>query len=255
MERKPHKEYRRVVDGADTAVVFVHGIIGTPNHFEKIVPMIPDDVSVCNVLLDGHGGSVSQFSHSSLESWQTSFHKVIEEFSATHERIYVVGHSMGTLLTMHESLHNPKIVGAFMLNVPITIYLHPKMIPVAFNIVFDRINQDNKHLVSTVNCYGIGKDKNLFKYIPWIPRFVDLAVLVHRTRKIIADVKIPCIAFQGLKDEVVFPTSIKYLRKHSGFNVKVLENSGHYHYDDKDMAYIFEKFDEFIEPLKNKERL
>ena len=30
-----HAEYKRMVPGADTAVLFVHGILGTPNHFRE----------------------------------------------------------------------------------------------------------------------------------------------------------------------------------------------------------------------------
>lgn len=253
MERKQHKEYRRIIDNADTAILFVHGIIGSPNHFEKYVPLVPDDVSICNFVIDGHCGSVEDFSKSSLQSWETSFHRIVEELSETHERIYVVGHSMGTLLTMHESLKNSKIVGAFMLNVPITIYVHPKMVPVSFRIVFDKIPENNQYLVDMVNCYGIDKDKNILKYIPWVMRFVELSYLVHKTRRILKDVKIPCVAFQGMKDEVVFPSSARYLKKHSSITVNVLEYSGHYHYDEKDMNYLLDEFKKFIEPLAKKE--
>ena len=64
-----HLEYIRIVDHADTAVLFIHGIVGTPNHFHAFIPLVPEHISVCNLLLDGHGGSVKDFSHTSMRKW------------------------------------------------------------------------------------------------------------------------------------------------------------------------------------------
>ena len=250
MERKPSNEYIRIVQGADTAILFVHGIIGTPNHFDRLIPLVPEHVSIYNMLIDGHGQGVLDFGRSSLKRWEASVHKVLDELSKTHEKIYIVGHSMGTLLTMHEALTNKKIAGAFMLAIPITIYLHPKMVPVSFRLVFDRIPPDNRYILDIFNCYGIDQDPNLLKYLTWIPRFIELSVLVHRTRKILPDFNIPCVAYQSAKDEVVFKSSINYLKKHSSITVKTLENSGHYHYPDDDLSYIISEFDAFINPLR-----
>ena len=69
MENK-HVEYRRIVKGARVAVLCVHGIMGTPNHFRDLVPLIPDDFSVLNIVIEGHCGSVSDFSHASMRKWE-----------------------------------------------------------------------------------------------------------------------------------------------------------------------------------------
>ena len=41
------------------AYIFVHGIVGTPNHFDFLMEYVPEDVSVWKLVLDGHGGSNS----------------------------------------------------------------------------------------------------------------------------------------------------------------------------------------------------
>ena len=61
-----HDEYIREVDGAKTAVLMIHGIFGTPRHFDDIVNLAPKDWSVYNILLDGHGKGVREFSASSI---------------------------------------------------------------------------------------------------------------------------------------------------------------------------------------------
>ena len=75
-----HKEYVRIVPGADTAVLFIHGIVGTPNHFTdliSLVELVPEDWSVCNLLLDGHGGNADDFAATSMKKWKN---QVIKRF-------------------------------------------------------------------------------------------------------------------------------------------------------------------------------
>ena len=62
----PHQPYFRIIDGADTAILFVHGIVGTPDQFSALLPLVPQEWSCVNLLLPGHGGSVSDFSHTSM---------------------------------------------------------------------------------------------------------------------------------------------------------------------------------------------
>ena len=54
-----HKEYKRIIPEARAAILFVHGIVGTPNHFAEFVSRVPEKISVYNILLDGHGGGAS----------------------------------------------------------------------------------------------------------------------------------------------------------------------------------------------------
>ena len=53
-----NKALDRIVPQSDTAVLFIHGIIGTPNYFNRFIPLIPEDWTVCNLLLDGHGKGI-----------------------------------------------------------------------------------------------------------------------------------------------------------------------------------------------------
>jgi esterase/lipase len=48
-----HEEYVRMVPGSDTAVLMLHGITGTPDHFEMFLHLIPETWSVHALLLEG----------------------------------------------------------------------------------------------------------------------------------------------------------------------------------------------------------
>ena len=67
-----HKEYIKICDNSTTAILFIHGIVGTPNHFKEFVSLIPSSFSVYNLLLDGHGRGVKDFSKTSMQKWEST---------------------------------------------------------------------------------------------------------------------------------------------------------------------------------------
>ena len=64
-----HKEFIKEAEGANTAILMIHGIFGTPRHFDDIISLVPDNWSVYNILLDGHGKGVKEFSRTSMAKW------------------------------------------------------------------------------------------------------------------------------------------------------------------------------------------
>ena len=95
-----HHEYIKVVDGGNTAVLMIHGIFGTPRHFDDIVDLVPQEWSVYNILLDGHGKGVKDFAHTSMDKWKQQVDKMMAELYDKYDNIYLIGHSMGTLLSL-----------------------------------------------------------------------------------------------------------------------------------------------------------
>ena len=60
-----HSPYTHIGTGPN-AVLMIHGIAGSPGHFRDLVPVIPPEFSIYNILLDGHSGKVENFSRSSM---------------------------------------------------------------------------------------------------------------------------------------------------------------------------------------------
>ena len=60
---------KRLLPGAACAVLFVHGILGSPAQFAPFLPLVPQDWSFCNLLLQGHGGGARDFSAASMAVW------------------------------------------------------------------------------------------------------------------------------------------------------------------------------------------
>lgn len=237
-----HKEYVRKSENSNTAILFIHGIVGTPNHFNEFVPLAPESVSVYNLLLDGHGKSVKDFSKTSMKKWETQVASVVEELSLTHEKIYIIAHSLGTLLAMEQAVKNKKVCKLFLLAVPLSLSLKPKMLVNSLKVYFDRIRPEDYEALAAKKCYGIEKDKNPLHYIGWIPRFLELFAKIRQTRNNITLLNTPCIAYQSAKDEMVSRRSEKHLKRNSNILVKQLKNSGHYYYDKEDFAFLLSEF-------------
>ncbi len=241
-----HKEYVRISDNSNTAILFIHGIVGTPNHFNEFVSLVPELFSVYNLLLDGHGKGVKDFSKTSMENWETQVASVVDELSLTHEKIYIVAHSLGTLLAIEQAINNQKICKLFLLAVPLSLSLKPKMAINSLKVYFDKIRPNDYEALAAKKCYGIGKDKNIFNYIGWIPRFFELFSKIRETRKIIKLLNTPCFVYQSKKDEMVSGQSIEYLKQNSYVSINELENSGHYYYDKTDWNYLITEFNKLL---------
>ena len=241
-----HVEYKRIVDGAEKAVLCIHGILGTPNHFRELLHLIPENYSVYAMVTAGHCSSVSEFSNSSLKEWEESVQKSVDELLTTHKELYIVGHSMGTLFAIEQAKREPKIKGLYCISIPIKVRVRVRMIPMALKIYRNRIKNDDIVTLALRECYGCSHEKNIFKYLGWIPRFLDLFKLIRRVRKNLDKLDTPCVAFQSIPDELVSPKSIKILKNESNIRVVSLEKSTHFYYPPNEIEYLKQEFVEFL---------
>jgi carboxylesterase len=243
-----HKEYKRIIDTASVAILFIHGIVGTPDHFDKFISLIPDDVSIYNMLLDGHGKGVRDFSHTSMQKWEDQVTNAVTELSRTHEKIYIVAHSMGSLFAIDRGMDCEKVRGLFLLAAPIKLFLRPKMIRNSIKVYRNKIKPDDKEALAAKACYGIASDKNPFHYITWAPRYFELFAKIKRTRKRLSELDVPCSVYLSRRDEMVSVKSAVYLHENPHITVKWLESSGHYYYSDSDFVFLLNEFKRFIRP-------
>ena len=241
-----HKEYKRIYPKANVAIMFVHGIVGTPNHFAEFVARVPDGISVYNLLLDGHGGSVRDFSHTSMQKWEKQVRNTIEELCVTHSKIYIVAHSMGTLFAIDRAIENEAVKGLFLLAVPLKIAPKPRMVSNLCKVYFDKIKPDDVVALAAKRCYGIEQDKNPFHYFGWLPRYLELFKKVRQTRQQLSLLQTPCVVYQSANDEMVSPKSTRLLSQNNCIAVDSLKNSGHYYYAPGEFAFLLDEFQKFV---------
>lgn len=241
-----HITYKCIQDGADAAVLFVHGIAGTPNHFLPFLPLVPENVSVCNLLLDGHGKGVRDFSRTSMRKWEAQVEAVTEELCAAHKRVYIVAHSMGTLFAIEQAVKRNCIAGLFLLAVPIKLCIKPRMLKNTALVYLDKVSPSDPIATAAKECYGIRGEKNPFLYFGWIPRYFELFAKIRRTRTLLPVLHTPCFTFQSVRDEMVARSSAAYLRTHSKMQVTELASAGHYYYPENELQTMLTAFGQFM---------
>lgn len=245
-----HEPYIRMVTGADTAVLFIHGIVGSPAHFKDLLPVIPEDWSVYNILLDGHGQEVEDFARTSMEKWKTQVSQVLTSLLDSHERVFIVAHSMGTLLAIEEAVRRPsKVCGLFLLAVPLVFRVR---ISAALGSIQAALGQARPGSVAEqmVNDSSVRLSPQLHKYLKWMPRFTELTREALRTHVLLPLISVPCRVFQSGKDELVGKTSTELLEKQPQITISVLENSGHFSYSPKDLAFLQDQLRKMINTIK-----
>lgn len=241
-----HKPYKRIVNGANTAVLFVHGILETPDHFTEFVSLVQNDVSVWNLLLDGHGKSARDFAKTSMQTWEQQVAQAVTELAQTHRRILIVAHSMGCLLSIAQAVENEKVQGLFLLAAPMKLALKPKMFRNSLRCYTGRFDPDDEEMAALVRCYGVTGTKNPFVYIAWIPRFLELFRSIRKTRTLIGNISVRCEVYQSARDEMVSRKAGEILAKNKRIRVNELENSQHFYYEKFDMQRLLDGFREFI---------
>lgn len=249
-----HKPCIRIVPGAKTAVLFVHGIVGTPNHFRDLMPLeelVPEDWSVHNLLLPGHGGTAEDFGKSSMAQWKNHVKTAFWELAGTHEQVLVCAHSMGTLFAIQLALDFPeKIPGLFLLAVPMRPWLRWFGIKNVLRVGFDKVRSDQPMEVATQMACGIQTTKLVWKYIPWIPRYLELFREIYQTEKALAGLRVPCSAFQSHRDELVSNRSRRVLERFPQIEIHDLYDSSHFYYTDSDRNTVVCAFKNLCEKIE-----
>lgn len=245
-----HEEYVRIVPGADTAVLFIHGIVGTPNHFRDLIPLVdlvPENYSIYNVLLDGHGKTVDDFAKTSMKKWHEQVWGIFDELSKTHDRVILVGHSMGTLFSIQLAIEHPnKVPFLFLIAVPLRPGIRLMTIRNLLMLVFGKLREDVPLEAATIKACGVQTTRKLWKYLAWIPRFLELFREIYRTEKVMGKLSVPCTAYQSQRDELVANRTRKLLEKSGVMMVHNLPSSTHFYYHRDDQMVVRSDFERQI---------
>lgn len=245
-----HQPVVRRAPDSDTAVVFVHGIVGTPDQFSTLLPLVPAHWSVDNLLLPGHGGSVTDFSRSSMAQWRSHVSAHIDALASSHRRILLVGHSMGTLFCIDEALRRPQVQGLFLMASPLRIGLHPSAITQALQVAFGIEGRTDAQRAARA-ASSIRPSRRLWQYLGWIPRYLELFQASKLGRQQIKQVRIPCVAVQSRQDEMVAFRSCRHLET-PHIALHVLPNARHFYYPPEDLALLRQYFRRILRTISIK---
>ena len=242
----PHQPTSRTVDGSSTAILFVHGIVGTPDHFLDLLPLIPDSWSYVNILLPGHGGRVGDFSRSSMALWRKAVTQQVDRLAATHQRVLLVGHSMGTLFCMDEALRrSDKVAGLFLLAPPLYPMLTPSATCQSLQVAFGLKGRRPSAQAAYRAC-SIAATPYLWQYLGWIPRYLELFGAARQGRAQAKQLSLPTVCIHSQHDELVSRRTYQYLRQLPHVTLHLLPSSRHFYYPPEDLTTLKNLFSAFL---------
>lgn len=218
--------------GADTAIVFIHGLLGSPSFFKPIIAALnPGKCAVSSILLPGHGGNDADFLESNLYQWESAVRRHIFELSKKFRKIILVGHSMGSLLALSNSIYFPAVIGIIAMATPLRIR-------VRFGALKPETGKEYRRSIFTLR---------------GVPRFLDLFSLIHNTKRTLRRVSVPTLIVHSIGDEVANIGGIGVLEKELGHSEKLtLAHSGHSEFSEPDFRLLTREIRRFVLSLQGR---
>lgn len=240
-----------------TAVLLIHGILGTPKYFDFLLPLLPADWTVQGLLLKGHGGSVKDFSAASMAEWKQQVKDALDSLRKSNDKILIVAHSMGTLFAIQQAVNQP-VDALFLLNVPLKVRLKFRLFPTCIRILCGRVDPNDGWAVAARDSYGMEQDPHLWRYLGWIPRYLELFSEIRKTKKLLCKLTGESDgrfrAYFSTGDELVSPKSGDLMTQRSpAVCVRELRDSGHFYYAPADRQTVIEDFCDIVQRLQTQE--
>lgn len=204
------------LDGSKEEVVLVlHGFSGTPSEHTLTAQALREaGYSVSAICLPHHGTSLEDFDHSRFQDWVAAVEKEYQRLKGLYAHVYVLGLSMGGLLTLRLAEKFP--VEKIVLYAPAIIYKKKS------NVLGFLILPFKKHLPWQGACHFEGGTE---KYIVGYPSIsvkasVEMTKLQRLVKKNLKAIHSPLLVVQGKKDQQVDPREPYYLTKHVSSDLK-----------------------------------
>jgi carboxylesterase len=221
-------------------IIFTHGFVGSPRQFDELVKHAQQHgYSTAALLLPGHGGKAKPFGKSTMLEWQEHVDSKVEEYSAKYRDIWLVGHSMGGLLSLNAAIKYSDIIrGVFLLATPFKLVIFSKN---AFIVRFKLIFYKKTHPLKAAYINGSSIKPSLSLLWHSIGRSSQVRKLMSITESILPDINTPVTSIYSYADEVVSIKSLEILSgglKNIELNNHFLKYSNHAYYTEHEHKII-----------------
>lgn len=252
--RKYHSEFIRIPEGESpsrTVFLFIHGIMGSPAHFNELYGAIPKNFYIHSMLLTGHGGSAAEFAKSGMTAWKREVNELLVKLEKEYESIVIVAHSMGALFALENAIKHEKIKGLVLLNTPLKVRIRRAAVRNALAVACSSHSAGSVSVQQAKMKCSVLPSRNPLVYLLWIPNFIALFHQISSVRRLIPRLneraaELSVTAFHSRMDELVSEKAIKYLGGEHTLSgcplIKVfeLQKSTHFYYPNEDILKITE---------------
>ena len=158
--------------------------------------------------------------------------------------MYIVGHSLGTLLAIREAVRdNTRIAGMLLLCVPLRIW--PKPSALIHNTLKGVGLAENNAELHTY--YGTEQDWRVWRYIGWIPRYLELFAQSAAARREISLLTVSSIVYMAERDELVSLSGEKDMAGNGAITLRRMPSSMHHEFAPADKAALLDALREMCQ--------
>ena len=245
-------------EDADTAIIFVHGFVGSGNNFWEIPDRLSEEGYRVRVMLNkGHGTTPQDFHDIPRDDFLPNVLDEIHELQKHHEKIILAGHSMGgTLITLAAAQEDIDglILGAPYFGVTYQWYY---LLPVAtWNKLTGRILHRVYKARSFVRVNRKEAKDQIFSY-SWIPSGGTTTLMYPGEQaskpEILDNITAPILHFHAPDDFAAdYQEAVDAVEKMASKNKThiPLENSDHHIYWDNDREQLYAEILKFLDTLQ-----
>lgn len=109
-----------LVGDGPLGVVLIHGFTSTPWEVHHLgIRLAEAGLTAHGPVLPGHGTSVEDLGRTRWEDWVAAVDRAVDAMSTRHDRVAVVGQSLGGLLALHAASRRPAIAAVGSLAAPL----------------------------------------------------------------------------------------------------------------------------------------
>ncbi len=225
---------------AATAVLFIHGFLGSPRQFSYLLPV----ARACGcdayaLTLPGHGGTLGEFTRTGKSQWEAYVRQELDTLRNRYDSILLVGHSMGCLLAVREAIRNPnRIIGILALALPLYMRVSIKGMKINFQYMTQHVQRADARMQAAREFCGVG-GVFLWNAVAILPKTLDVLSLSAKTRRSITGMPVPLVIMHSPGDEWVSRRTLKFVNARlKNAHLVQLSESGHFWYADVDRETI-----------------
>jgi carboxylesterase len=202
-----HREYA-FLNGNETAVVFVHGILGSPLRFRPLAEALSKrGVDSAALLLPGHGGAGRDFYRTPRGAWQAYVKARVRQAAETHRRVFLAGYSLGGLLSLDCALDG-LASGVVLINTPVRLRVNLRAVAHSMRMMLVRADDAATAAYRELNSIAGAR---AFEYPLWAGQYVRMYGYLRRVRRRLGEVRVPALVVQSAMDESIHEGSAEAL--------------------------------------------